>query len=180
MQSHDNGCLCPYFAACRLHYGNKKDHAHASFPITLVGHVGDGNFHLIYMLDPSNNEEIQEAVVSLIGLLSVRSPWMEPARGEHGIGFGKLKYLKAEHGPAVEIMEAIKKALDPDNRMNPGKVVQLRTIFWKQPNVKKSPDRDQIWNADTKRPALASAIFMTDSLKLPIGRVRSCVRVLSL
>lgn len=103
----------------------KKDHASASFPVTLVGHVGDGNFHLIYMLDPLNSGEIQEAR-RFSDLLVERALSMDgTCTGEHAIGYGKLKYLEAEHGPALEVMQIIKKALDPENRMNPGKMIQL-------------------------------------------------------
>lgn len=103
----------------------KKDHVGASFPVTLVGHVGDGNFHMMYMLDPANKEELSEAR-RLSDRVVERALSMEgTCTGEHGVGLGKIKYLKSEHGPALEVMASIKKSLDPDNRMNPGKLIAL-------------------------------------------------------
>jgi D-lactate dehydrogenase (cytochrome) len=103
----------------------KKDHVGASFPVTLVGHVGDGNFHMIYMLDPASKKELEEAR-GLSDRLVARALSMEgTCTGEHGVGCGKMKYLKSEHGPALDIMSAIKKALDPHHRMNPGKMIAL-------------------------------------------------------
>ena len=101
----------------------RKDHAGAPFPICLVGHAGDGNFHLMYVLDPSSTAEIEEA-----GRLNERMVLRALAMGgtcsgEHGVGTGKMKYLQAEHGPALDVMRTIKRALDPDNRMNPGKMI---------------------------------------------------------
>jgi len=101
----------------------RKDHAGAPFPICLVGHAGDGNFHLMYVLDPSSTAEIEEA-----GRLNERMVLRALAMGgtcsgEHGVGTGKMKYLEAEHGPALDVMRTIKRALDPDNRMNPGKMI---------------------------------------------------------
>jgi D-lactate dehydrogenase (cytochrome) len=101
----------------------KKDNAGAPFPICLVGHVGDGNFHLIYVLDPNAPGEIAEA-----GRLNDRMVRRALAMGgtctgEHGVGLGKMKYLEVEHGPALDVMRTLKRALDPDNRMNPGKMV---------------------------------------------------------
>ncbi len=88
-----------------------------------VGHVGDGNFHcapLIMMDDP---EEVRKAEI-LIGRIAERAIAMEgTCTGEHGIGQGKRKYMQAEHGSGWGFMGAIKKAIDPDNIMNPGKVV---------------------------------------------------------
>jgi D-lactate dehydrogenase (cytochrome) len=102
---------------------SKEDHANAPFPVCLVGHAGDGNFHLLYVLDPANAQEIDtardlndrtvERALSMGGTCS----------GEHGIGYGKMKFLAAEHGAGLDVMRAIKTALDPDNRMNPGKVI---------------------------------------------------------
>ncbi len=105
----------------------KKDNAGAPFPICLVGHAGDGNFHLIYVLDPESASERAEA-----GRLNERMVTRALAMGgtctgEHGVGLGKMKYLEAEHGASLEIMRTIKRALDPDNRMNPGKMISVGT-----------------------------------------------------
>ncbi len=103
----------------------KKDNAGASFPISLVGHAGDGNFHLVYALDPDSQAELEEAT-HLNEQMVMRALAMGgTCTGEHGVGYGKMKYLDAEHGPALEVMRTIKRALDPDNRMNPGKMVRI-------------------------------------------------------
>ena len=100
-----------------------RDNAGASFPITLVGHAGDGNFHLVYVLDPAAPAELEEAS-RLNERMVVRALAMGgTCSGEHGVGYGKMKFLEAEHGAALDVMRTIKRALDPDNRMNPGKMV---------------------------------------------------------
>jgi D-lactate dehydrogenase (cytochrome) len=104
---------------------SKKDHAAASFPIVLVGHAGDGNFHLVYMLDPANPAELAEAADLSDRMVKRAISMGGTCTGEHGVGYGKMKYLAIEHGAAVEVMRAIKRALDPENRMNPGKIVEL-------------------------------------------------------
>ena len=103
----------------------KADHADAAFPVCLVGHAGDGNFHLIYMLDPGNTGELDEARRLNDRMITRALALGGTCSGEHGIGFGKMKYLAAEHGEALEVMRALKRALDPDNRMNPGKIVDI-------------------------------------------------------
>jgi D-lactate dehydrogenase (cytochrome) len=102
----------------------RQDNATAPFPISLVGHVGDGNFHLIYLLNMADPSELAAA-----GRLNERLV-MRALRlggtctGEHGVGVGKIKYLEAEHGAtALDLMRTLKRALDPDNRMNPGKML---------------------------------------------------------
>lgn len=91
----------------------------------IVGHVGDGNFHLAFVLDPSKPEELKEAE-RLNERLVMRALAMDgTSTGEHGIGYGKLDFLVAEHGEAVSVMRALKLALDPDNLMNPGKIVRV-------------------------------------------------------
>ncbi|HET6957435.1 MAG TPA: FAD-linked oxidase C-terminal domain-containing protein [Vicinamibacterales bacterium] len=103
----------------------KKENAGASFPICLVGHAGDGNFHLIYVLDPSNSLELEEAR-RLNERMVLRALEMGgTCSGEHGVGVGKMKFLEQEHGAALNVMRTIKRALDPDNRMNPGKMIQI-------------------------------------------------------
>jgi D-lactate dehydrogenase (cytochrome) len=104
----------------------RSDLANFSFPATMVGHVGDGNFHVLCVIDPKNSAELEEAK-----RFSERTVWRAlrmsgTCTGEHGIGTGKMKYLADEHGPGVEVMRTIKKALDPDNRLNPGKIVELQ------------------------------------------------------
>ena len=89
----------------------------------IVGHVGDGNFHTMPMVDMSNPKEIAAAEL-LIEKMAKRAIAMEgTCTGEHGVGQGKVKYMKAEHGPALATMRAIKLALDPENILNPGKII---------------------------------------------------------
>jgi D-lactate dehydrogenase (cytochrome) len=101
----------------------KQDHERTSFPTCLVGHAGDGNFHLIYLLDPANPAELEEARRLNDRTVARALAMGGTCTGEHGVGYGKMKFLAAEHGEGLAVMEAIKRALDPDNRMNPGKVV---------------------------------------------------------
>lgn len=102
----------------------KKDLDGSFLMAPIVGHVGDGNFHLAFVLDPGKPEELKEAE-RLNERLVMRALAMDgTSTGEHGIGYGKLDFLTAEHGEAVSVMRALKLALDPDNLMNPGKVVR--------------------------------------------------------
>ncbi|WP_298726890.1 FAD-linked oxidase C-terminal domain-containing protein [uncultured Ferrovibrio sp.] len=103
----------------------KKDVVETGLTAPLVGHVGDGNFHLAIVLDRNNPAEI-EAIEAFSERLVHRALSMDgTCTGEHGIGRGKMKYLVAEHGEAVSVMLAIKKALDPNNLMNPGKIFSI-------------------------------------------------------
>jgi D-lactate dehydrogenase (cytochrome) len=103
----------------------QADNRRASFPVPLVGHAGDGNFHLNYIIDPDQPAELEEAR-QLNERLVMRALAMGgTCTGEHGVGYGKIKFLEAEHGGAVEVMRAIKWTFDPENRMNPGKIVDL-------------------------------------------------------
>ena len=89
----------------------------------IVGHVGDGNFHLTVLFDPHSKAE-RAAAEGLAKRVSMRAIAMGgTCTGEHGIGVHKLEALVAEHGEAVELMQTIKRALDPRNIMNPGKTV---------------------------------------------------------
>jgi D-lactate dehydrogenase (cytochrome) len=103
----------------------KRDLAQSTIPSALAGHVGDGNFHLIFMIDPQRPEEIAEAS-RLNDRMVNRALEMEgTCTGEHGIGYGKMDFLAAEHGEAISVMRSIKQALDPHDIMNPGKIIRL-------------------------------------------------------
>jgi D-lactate dehydrogenase (cytochrome) len=106
----------------------EKETRNASFPVCLVGHAGDGNFHLMYLLNPDDPAEVAEARRLNEQLVARALALGGTCTGEHGVGSGKVKYMKAEHGDAVDVMLAIKRALDPDNRMNPGKVLPLGDV----------------------------------------------------
>ncbi|MEQ8702189.1 MAG: FAD-linked oxidase C-terminal domain-containing protein, partial [Bauldia litoralis] len=89
----------------------------------IVGHVGDGNFHVTMLLDISDADEVERAA-GFVGRLNMRAIAMDgTCTGEHGVGQGKMKYLAAEHGAGVAVMRTIKRAIDPDNIMNPGKII---------------------------------------------------------
>jgi D-lactate dehydrogenase (cytochrome) len=100
------------------------DCARIGLPIILVGHVGDGNFHLGINVDPAVHAEIERAEDLNRRLVARAIAMGGTSTGEHGIGLGKLEFLEAEHGAAaVATMRAVKHALDPKNLMNPGKVI---------------------------------------------------------
>ena len=90
----------------------------------LVGHVGDGNFHMVLLVDPDNDEELTRAK-GFASRLAQRAIRMDgTCTGEHGVGIGKQDYMTLEHGAvAIELMRAIKRAIDPDNILNPGKIL---------------------------------------------------------
>ena len=91
----------------------------------LVGHVGDGNFHLIFVINPDDSAELAEAKDLNARLVRRALAMGGTCTGEHGVGIGKIEYLPDEHGAALDVMKAIKRALDPDNRMNPGKMFRI-------------------------------------------------------
>lgn len=94
-------------------------------PASILGHVGDGNFHVIFAIDPASSNEFAE-VEAINRRLVERAIAMDgTCTGEHGIGLGKQDWLIAEMGDAVETMRVLKRALDPANLMNPGKIFQL-------------------------------------------------------
>jgi len=92
----------------------------------ILGHVGDGNFHLTLLVDMKDADEVERARILMEKLVELALAMDGTCTGEHGVGQGKMKYLKAEHGaPALAAMAAIKRALDPQNILNPGKIVAL-------------------------------------------------------
>jgi D-lactate dehydrogenase (cytochrome) len=103
----------------------KADLETTDIPAPIVGHVGDGNFHVIFVIDPTKPEELAEAE-RLNRRLVERALAMDgTCTGEHGIGLGKQDWLVAELGEAVDLMRAIKRALDPKDLFNPGKIFSL-------------------------------------------------------
>jgi D-lactate dehydrogenase (cytochrome) len=103
----------------------KRDLEGTHIPAPILGHVGDGNFHVIFVLDPARPEEEEEAR-RLNRRLVERALAMDgTCTGEHGIGLGKQDWLVEELGDAVEMMRVIKRALDPKNLFNPGKIFEL-------------------------------------------------------
>jgi D-lactate dehydrogenase (cytochrome) len=104
----------------------QRDIAESNIVAPIVGHVGDGNFHLTLLVDMNDSDEISRAKALNERLVERALAMDGTCTGEHGIGQGKIKYLLAEHGaPALAAMTAIKWALDPQNIMNPGKIIAL-------------------------------------------------------
>jgi len=122
------GCRCWTTDVCvpvsrlpQLVYETKKDLSDSGLQSTIVGHVGDGNFHaLILFKDDNELEAVSQAVHRLVH----RAIALEgTCTGEHGVGVGKKEYLVDELGEGtVDLMRTIKKAVDPLNIMNPGKL----------------------------------------------------------
>ena len=104
--------------------GAQEDLERATVPWGIVGHVGDGNFHAVFIIDPASAAELAEAEGFNERIVRRAIAVEGTSTGEHGIGLGKIRFLEAEHGAAgVAAMRAVKAALDPDNIMNPGKVL---------------------------------------------------------
>ncbi|WP_066392760.1 FAD-binding oxidoreductase [Neobacillus mesonae] len=91
----------------------------------IVGHVGDGNFHTVLMIDTKNSEEIKKAEEFNESIVLHALERGGTCTGEHGVGVGKQKYQEKEHGEALKVMEKIKMALDPENLMNPNKIMKF-------------------------------------------------------
>ena len=102
----------------------KRDLDASGLIAPIVGHVGDGNFHLAILVDPDDQEELGRAIALNDRLVRRAIAADGTCTGEHGVGYGKSAFLELEHGPhAVAMMRAIKSALDPEGLFNPGKVV---------------------------------------------------------
>ena len=109
-----------------MRHRDQRDIAENNLIAPIVGHVGDGNFHLTLLVDMQNLDEIKVAKAFNERLIERALAMDGTCTGEHGVGQGKIKYLLAEHGaPALEAMRAIKRALDPQDIMNPGKIFTL-------------------------------------------------------
>jgi D-lactate dehydrogenase (cytochrome) len=104
----------------------KKDIDEAGIMAPIVGHVGDGNFHAQLLIHPDTREEDLKVCGEINRKLIERAIAMDgTCTGEHGVGQGKMMYLELEHGESLNVMRTIKRALDPQNIMNPGKMFVL-------------------------------------------------------
>jgi D-lactate dehydrogenase (cytochrome) len=101
----------------------QRDIAACGMIAPIAGHVGDGNFHCSPLIDMDNPQEVAAARDFNARLIERALAMEGTCTGEHGVGQGKMKYLKAEHGEALGVMRSIKHALDPNDLMNPGKIV---------------------------------------------------------
>ena len=91
----------------------------------IIGHVGDGNFHVQMLVDPNDAADIARAEGVNARMVTRAIAMDGTCTGEHGVGLHKMDFLEQEHGSgAIAVMRAIKHALDPDNIMNPGKIVR--------------------------------------------------------
>ena len=103
----------------------KRDIEASNVMAPIVGHVGDGNFHLVYLLDPDDREDWKRAEALNERMVMRALAMGGTCTGEHGIGMGKMDFLVAEQGEAISLMRQIKKALDPENILNPGKILRV-------------------------------------------------------
>lgn len=103
----------------------QADIAETGLLAPIVGHVGDGNFHVLILFDDKNEADVTK-VEAFLARLNERALSMDgTCTGEHGVGQGKMSYLDAELGGALDLMRQIKRGLDPDNLFNPGKIFRL-------------------------------------------------------
>lgn len=112
----------PISALARAIHDAAADLERSSLPSMIFGHVGDGNFHTIILVDPDDARELDEVRGFNQRLVERALAAGGTCTGEHGIGTGKIGYLEAELGPAVDVMRRLKSVLDPKNIMNPGKI----------------------------------------------------------
>jgi D-lactate dehydrogenase (cytochrome) len=91
----------------------------------IVGHVGDGNFHLLILFDPKDPDEFVRAKSLASEVNRVALSFGGTVTGEHGVGTGKKEYMLEEHGNAYALMATLKRAIDPNNIMNPGKIFDI-------------------------------------------------------
>jgi D-lactate dehydrogenase (cytochrome) len=103
----------------------REDATASGLVAPIVGHVGDGNFHMTFLVDPNDPDEFARADAVNARIVERAIAVGGTCTGEHGIGSGKMRHLEEEQGAAVELMRTIKRALDPSNILNPGKVIRL-------------------------------------------------------
>lgn len=94
-----------------------------SVPTIIVGHVGDGNYHVGFVIDPNAPQEAEEVAAIAKKIVHYALSVGGTCTGEHGVGLGKIGYMREEHGDAVDLMARLKHAIDPNDIMNPGKIL---------------------------------------------------------
>jgi D-lactate dehydrogenase (cytochrome) len=98
----------------------------AQFPTMILGHVGDGNFHAVLLIDPDDPKEMEEAERLNDEIVRLALSMDGTCTGEHGIGLHKMGFLVEEVGEdAIDLMRRIKRSFDPDNILNPGKIFRM-------------------------------------------------------
>jgi D-lactate dehydrogenase (cytochrome) len=119
-------CCVPISRLAECILDTQTDCEHNSMIYGIVGHVGDGNFHVLMMIDPDNAADIAKAEAVNTRIVSRAIAMDGTCTGEHGVGLHKMEFLVQEHGEgAIETMRLLKRAFDPKNILNPGKIVHL-------------------------------------------------------
>jgi len=103
----------------------QRDIVETGLTVPIVGHVGDGNFHCLVFANPADPAESAKADAFVERLAWRALDMGGTCSGEHGVGQGKMKFLQREHGAGLDLMRSVKRALDPNNIMNPGKIFAL-------------------------------------------------------
>ena len=122
-------CCVPISALADCISQTKELIEQAGLIAPIVGHVGDGNFHLLILFDPNDPSDLARAKSLASDVNRVALSFGGTVTGEHGIGTGKKEYMVAEHGAAYGLMATLKRAIDPENIMNPGKVVDITMSY---------------------------------------------------
>ena len=118
-------CCVPISALADCISRSKDLVAESGMIAPIVGHVGDGNFHLMILIDPNDPDELKRAKSLASRVNQLALSFGGTVTGEHGVGTGKKAYMAEEHGAAYALMATLKRAVDPKNIMNPGKTVEV-------------------------------------------------------
>ena len=117
-------CCVPVSELARCIAETKADIEKTELLAPILGHVGDGNFHVSFFIDPEDQDEIDQAMTINRKMVARAIAAGGTCTGEHGVGSGKAEFLAQEHGEGLQVMAAIKNALDPLGIMNPGKLTE--------------------------------------------------------
>ncbi|MCL4150001.1 UNVERIFIED_CONTAM: hypothetical protein GTU68_061439 [Idotea baltica] len=118
-------CCVPISALADCISKSKELIADSGMIAPIVGHVGDGNFHLMILIDPNDPDELTRAKSLASKVNQLALSFGGTVSGEHGVGTGKKAFMDEEHGAAYALMATLKRAVDPENIMNPGKTVEV-------------------------------------------------------